>query len=129
LFADFHNRDLIYTREKYGNKISYGREGLNTIKLNFNTTRIYSPGEDIPDFFGHKVLIQGYTPPVEFYSPDYSNSKLPKQKDFRRTLYWNPELKLDASGKAHVSLYNNSQTTKITIDAAGQTAEGGLLYK
>ena len=127
LFADFHNRDLIYTREKYGNKISYDREGLNTIKLNFNTTRMYSPGEDIPDFFGHKVLIQGYTPPVEFYSPDYSNSKLPKQKDFRRTLYWNPNVRTDESGHAHISFYNNSQNNEIHISAEGITSDGEMI--
>ncbi|MBR0432963.1 MAG: hypothetical protein IJK15_04590 [Bacteroidaceae bacterium] len=77
-----------------------------------------------------RYILDGFAFQEDFYHPDYKrNPPVEGQKDYRRTLYWNPELKLDASGKAHVSLYNNSQTTTIAIDAAGQTAEGGLLYK
>ena len=75
------------------------------------------------------IVLDGYSTSADFYHPDYSKHKLPEgQKDYRRTLYWNPELKLDANGRAHVRLFNNSQTTTIAIDAAGQTADGSLLY-
>ncbi|MBQ7180880.1 MAG: hypothetical protein IJR87_06260, partial [Bacteroidaceae bacterium] len=61
--------------------------------------------------------------------PDYSKQRLPEgQKDYRRTLYWNPSLRLDESGRATVSFYNNSRTTHPNVEAAGQTAEGGLLW-
>ncbi len=48
--------------------------------------------------------------------------------DYRRTLYWNPNLKLDAEGRARVTLYNNSRTTQIQVEAAGQAADGTLLW-
>ncbi|MBQ7987444.1 MAG: hypothetical protein IJ253_02910 [Bacteroidaceae bacterium] len=42
--------------------------------------------------------------------------------------YWNPNLKLDAEGRARVTLYNNSRATQIEVDAAGQAADGTLLW-
>ena len=76
-----------------------------------------------------RYILNGFAFQEDFYHPDYQRYP-PKdgQKDYRRTLYWNPELKLDANGRAHVQLFNNSQKTIITIDAAGQTTDGGLLY-
>lgn len=76
-----------------------------------------------------RYILDGFAFQEDFYHPDYRRNP-PKegQKDYRRTLYWNPDLKLDASGRAHVHLFNNSQRTTIAIDAAGQTSEGGLLY-
>ncbi len=75
-------------------------------------------------------MLDGFAQPAEFYSPNYSRYKLPEgQKDYRRTLYWNPNLKLDAEGRARVTLFNNSRTTQIEVDAAGMTEDGGLLWK
>ena len=76
-----------------------------------------------------RYVLDGFAAPAEFYSPDYSRYKLPEgQKDYRRTLYWNPNLKLDAEGRARVTLYNNSRTTQIQVEAAGQAADGTLLW-
>ena len=74
-------------------------------------------------------VLEGFSYTAQFYSPDYSKQRLPEgQKDYRRTLYWNPSLELDEKGEAHVTLYNNSRTTHPNVEAAGQTAEGGLLW-
>ena len=76
-----------------------------------------------------RYIPHGFAFREDFYHPDYQrNPPAEGQKDYRRTLYWNPELKLDASGRAHIHLFNNSQRTTIAIDAAGQTSEGALLY-
>jgi hypothetical protein len=76
-----------------------------------------------------RYVLDGFAAPAEFYSPDYSRYKLPEgQKDYRRTLYWNPNLKLDAEGRARVTLFNNSRTTQIEVEAAGQAADGTLLW-
>ena len=76
-----------------------------------------------------RYIIQGFCPSAEFYSPDYSKQKPQEPTDYRRTLYWNPNLKLDAEGRAHVTIFNNSKTTQIQVDAAGMTEDGGLLWK
>ena len=73
-------------------------------------------------------ILPGFAYPAEFYSPDYSTQTPPEPTDYRRTLYWNPNLQLDEKGEAHVTLWNNSRTTHPNVEAAGQTAEGGLLW-
>ncbi|MBQ9362717.1 MAG: hypothetical protein IJT97_04765 [Bacteroidaceae bacterium] len=44
---------------------------------------------------------------------DYSI--LPPMADFRRTLYWNPDITTDRCGKARVEFYNNSTCTDMLI--------------
>ena len=75
------------------------------------------------------LYLSGFALPAEFYSPDYSKQKLPEEKkDYRRTLYWNPNLKLDGKGEATVTFYNNSRTTHLSIEAEGQASDGTLLW-
>ncbi|MBR5481152.1 MAG: hypothetical protein IKU85_05610 [Bacteroidaceae bacterium] len=75
------------------------------------------------------IKMQGFAYPAECYSPDYSKQTPPEnKKDYRRTLYWNPNLMLDKDGKATITLYNNARTTEISVDAAGQAADGTLLW-
>ena len=71
-----------------------------------------------------KTWIDGYSTPVEFYSPDYS--LLPKDEDYRRTLYWNPNVKTNGEGKATVEFYNNGSCRNIDISAETLTKSGGL---
>ena len=100
---------------------------------NLPETRIasypYYDGSRRPVYRDRRYMIDGFARPAEFYSPNYSRYKLPEgQKDYRRTLYWNPNLKLDAEGRARVTLFNNSRTTQIQVEAAGQAADGTLLW-
>ena len=62
----------------------------------------------------------------EFYSPDYSsgdvkNDHLP---DFRNTLYWNPDLHTDKTGKATVGFYSSDESGEYTITVEGMTPDG-----
>lgn len=75
------------------------------------------------------TTLQGYSNVREFYSPDYSHGVLPDEKDYRRTLYWNPDVNTDENGKATVSFYNNSCCRKIDISAEGITKEGIIICK
>ena len=73
-------------------------------------------------------ILHGFDVSEEFYSPDYSKMKLPpKGSDYRRTLYWNPNLELDENGHAEVTLWNNSSSTSITVSAEGITPAGKIL--
>jgi hypothetical protein len=71
-----------------------------------------------------RTKLQGYSYVSEFYIPDYKNNTLPEKKDFRRTLYWNPDVKTDSNGKAQVSFYNNSTCKQIITSAETVTKEG-----
>ena len=76
-----------------------------------------------------RYILPGFAYPAECYSPDYSKQTPPDSvKDYRRTLYWNPNVMLDQDGKATITLYNNARTTQISVDAAGQAADGTLLW-
>lgn len=74
-----------------------------------------------------RYILPGFSAPEEFYQPDYSNKPLPQVKDYRRTLYWNPDLKLDGSGKAEFSFYSNGKQTHLTVTAEGMADDGTLL--
>lgn len=75
--------------------------------------------------------IEGYSRIKEFYNPDYGkNPPIPGDVDYRRTLYWNPNVKVDENGKASVGFYNNSSYSKITVSAEGITNDGNpIVFK
>lgn len=75
------------------------------------------------------MKLPGFARTAEFYSPDYSKRKPAKEEsDYRRTLYWNPYVKLDDNGEARIKLYNNSVNGNIIVDVQGQAADGTLLW-
>ena len=86
--------------------------------------------DDARDWFpiprsGRSMRIRGYTRPAEFYSPDYSRMDLKEPpKDYRRTLYWNPDVRTDSQGRAHIEFYNNSTARHLVISAEGLTPDG-----
>ena len=80
-----------------------------------------------PTFRDRHYVLHGYDVCEEFYSPCYRQRPLPTFKDYRRTLYWNPNLELDENGHADITLWNNSFSTSITISAEGITPKGKIL--
>lgn len=60
----------------------------------------------------------------EFYSPSYPDGPIPGDVDYRRTLYWNPNVITDSLGHAQVEFYNNSYSTGFNVSGAGMTASG-----
>ena len=89
----------------------------------------YADGGRRPFYRDRRYVIQGFNVADEFYHPDYSQRPLPEDgaKDYRRTLYWNPDLQLDDQGHAHVSFYNCSRNTQLSVTAEGMTKEGVIL--
>ena len=69
-----------------------------------------------------KTWLEGYSPVKEFYSPNYS--ELPPAPDYRRTLYWNPMVTPDETGKAKIQFYNNSSCTNFSISAETVSSPG-----
>lgn len=70
-----------------------------------------------------RTFYNGYSKTREFYHVDNSK-KLPDETDFRRTLYWNPDVKPDKEGKVKISFYNNSHCKQLSISAEGITEKG-----
>jgi len=81
-----------------------------------------------PTYRDRRYVLDGLTYPEQFYSPDYSNAVPTEPKDYRRTLYWNPNAKLNADGTFTTTVYNNSRETRVSISAAGIDANGQMYF-
>lgn len=69
-----------------------------------------------------RTVLEGYTPAVEFYSPDYSDAPLPPD-DCRRTLYWNP----NALPRRKIRFFNNSTPSRLHITISALDPTGHIL--
>ena len=69
-----------------------------------------------------RTVIEGYTSPVEFYSPDYSDSP-PLPDDHRRTLYWNP----NALPGRKLRFHNNATPSRLRVTISALDPTGHML--
>lgn len=84
-------------------------------------TELYNIGD-------RNMTVRGFTrQEAQFYSPQYPDGAVPGEVDYRRTLYWNPNVITDDDGKAVIEFYNNSYSASFHMSAAGMTA-GGTPY-
>ena len=72
-----------------------------------------------------RTYFQGFNKPSTFQMEDYS--VIPPMADFRRTIYWNPNVKTDAQGRAKVEFFNNSTCQEMYISVEGMTEDGKVL--
>ena len=74
--------------------------------------------------------IYGYTPIRQFYSPNYGTfDKRNEEKDFRTTLYWNPNVNV-GPGRKQVTLtfYNNDVSDFFRVVIEGMSIDGRLTH-
>lgn len=71
-------------------------------------------------------IFDGYAKVEEYRSPDYSARELPDSGDYRRTLYWNPDVRTDSLGRAYIEFYNNSTCRKLILNAETITPDGRI---
>jgi hypothetical protein len=69
-----------------------------------------------------RTTFQGYNTVETFEMNDYD--LLPPESDYRRTLFWEPDVQTDDNGNAHIEFWNNSSCTQILISAEGITSDG-----
>ena len=74
-----------------------------------------------------RYLLPGIAEPAEFYEPDYSHALPLEPTDYRRTLYWNPNARLDEDGCFRTTVFNNSSETRIRVSVAGITPDGRIV--
>ncbi len=136
LYADIDNRKLIYRAGRYREHVytynpkdDTGNDHPLTSIFNFITDKRYTDGSTLPEFMGYRIDFQGINRPVEFYCPDYSRMPLPEQTDYRRTVYWNPNVTTDASGHARVSFCNNGFSHRLAVSAEGLTPGGRAILR
>ncbi len=69
----------------------------------------------------------GYDVATKFKTDDYGSIP-PVADDYRRTLWWEPNLVADEQGNASVEFYNNSTCTQLYISTEGMTADGKFVF-
>ncbi len=72
-----------------------------------------------------RTYFQGFNQPSTFKMEDYN--VIPPMADFRRTIYWNPDIRTDKDGKAKVEFFNNSTCQEMYISTEGITEDGIIL--
>lgn len=114
---------------------------ITTFDENNNFSQLASTGDralfiyELPDAYLYRTKkgvekrrIWGYAQPTKFYHPSYRGIDMPTSKDVRRTLYWNPEVKTDAEGKASAVFFTNCRDeVQIRISARGITPDGRMV--
>lgn len=81
----------------------------------------------LPNNGVRETYFDGYSVSHEFYNSDYSTIPLPDMPDYRRTLYWDPDVQTDQEGRASISFHNNACTKHLHIRAEGFTEDGRFI--
>lgn len=122
------NLDKVYVYTDYSPR----REGLSAYSQDNQPTvtvdlRRYADESRRVTYRDRRYILPGFSIAEDFYHPDYSTPPASGTQDYRRTLYWNPDLQLDASGQATVRFFNGSRPAALSISAQGQATDGTLL--
>ena len=113
-----------YSPRREGNSL-YDGEDIPSVSVDLHL--IDQDDSQRDTYRDRRYVLPGYSAPEDFYQPDYSQKPLPEVKDYRRTLYWNPDLKLDDSGRAEFRFYGNGRQTHLAVTAEGMASDGTLL--
>ncbi len=75
---------------------------------------------------GVKIFqMKGYSTPKTFYVPQYDSEVAGNERpDYRSTVYWNPVVRTDNSGKARFEFFNTDNTGTFEIFMEGLTFSG-----
>ncbi|MBD3748454.1 MAG: carboxypeptidase regulatory-like domain-containing protein [Sphingobacteriales bacterium] len=94
-------------------------------KVSFSKTQI-------KDLFAPTNILsltpKGYAVERHFYVPKYKGPRSSLQReDFRSTIYWNPEVLTDSTGKAHLEFYNGDGkgTYRVTMEGIDENGNFG----
>jgi len=77
------------------------------------------PKTNIIDFYP-----LGFIKERKFYTPKYDTPQTRGTNDYRTTLYWNPDVKLDEKGEAVLDFYNGDGNGKYKVVVEGMDLSG-----
>lgn len=115
---DIEKADVINTRYFFSENIFDGIVSFVTNKGNLSAMEY--------DNSIFRQVYEGCQEKSMFYSPDYSTDSLTESRipDFRNTLYWNPDLRTNKSGKTVIEFYASDESAEYTIKVEGMSANG-----
>ena len=82
--------------------------------------------------FNNRIVnLMGYQQSAEYYFPRYKPGEKPQSMDpdQRRTLYWNPYLRMGRGHNLQLSFFSADLPTTYVIHAEGLTSEGRIVSR
>lgn len=99
-----------------------------------NTPDVWIDFRVIPDggerytYRDRRVILDGFHLPAQFYQRNYRADVPASAKDYRRTLYWNPNAKVGEDGRVSVTFSNNGKTSRLRVSSVGLTTDGQPVF-
>ncbi|MBO4613030.1 MAG: hypothetical protein J5671_07685 [Bacteroidaceae bacterium] len=119
------NLDMVYVYTDYAPRFEgdprYSQSNQPTVTVDL---RRFENGGQRMTWRDRRMVLTGYAVCDDFYQPDYSKQKPAEPTDYRRTLYWNPNVQLNGEGRAKVSFFTGSKPAQLTLSAEGLTTDG-----
>lgn len=112
-----------YSPRREGDR-SFSQDNQPTVTVNLQ--RNPDQGQRVT-YRDRRYILMGFAQPDEFYNPDYSRNTPTAPADYRRTLYWNPALRLTPDTPAQIEFFNGSRPATLSVSAEGQSTNGILL--
>ena len=107
---------------------AYSKYGLSSTVRSYSpvTVHVYTHVNYPAKLKGHvSTMYHAFDTVDTFHTEDYS--VLPPMEDYRRTVFWAPNVKTDMDGKATVEFFNNSSARRLYISAEGMAKNGRIL--
>ena len=102
----------------------YGARGANGVIAVYTRRGSGMPSNE-PRLGITNFVHPGYSPVREFYAPRYGVKKPEHVKpDIRSTLYWNPSVVVDSTGRAQVTFYTSDEVGNYEVRLEGITEQG-----
>ncbi|SMG07356.1 hypothetical protein SAMN05660862_0275, partial [Sphingobacterium psychroaquaticum] len=73
-----------------------------------------------------EMMPLGYVKERKFYAPKYDTPASKNTNDYRTTIYWNPDVVLDATGQVSLDFYNADGNGKYKVVVEGQDEAGTI---
>ena len=122
--------DKVYIYSDYSPRMEgskrYSQDDQPSVEVSLHK---YPNNERRVTYRDRRYILPGFAYQEDFYHPDYHrNPPTEGHKDYRRTLYWNPNLSLDNEGRARITFFTGTRPTQISIEANGISSTGSLLH-
>lgn len=68
----------------------------------------------------------GYVQERRFYEPKYETPESKNTNDYRTTIYWNPDVRIDQNGEVELEFFNADGNGKYKVVVEGSDLSGNV---
>jgi hypothetical protein len=117
------NMDIPREQKAADAKVAQSQNGLAIMDKRFLAKDEERDGDD---FQGQQV-VNVYYRARQFYAPDYEKQEnVETRTDFRNTIYWNPNVEVNSTGKKTLEFYTSDDITSFRATVEGIGSDGSI---